>query len=53
MQKGFMPTLTWGGLRGGISVTMVLSLPNFEAKDILLICTYAIVLFLFLSKASP
>ncbi len=37
--------LTWGGLRGGISVALVLSLPAGEIRDFLLITTYCIVLF--------
>jgi CPA1 family monovalent cation:H+ antiporter len=40
-----IPILTWGGLRGGISVAMVLSLPPFPARDWLLACTYAVVVF--------
>ena len=40
-----IPILTWGGLRGGISVAMVLSLPTFAEKGLLLSCTYAVVLF--------
>ena len=32
-------------LRGGISVAMVLSLPPFPARDYLLACTYAVVVF--------
>jgi CPA1 family monovalent cation:H+ antiporter len=37
--------LTWGGLRGGISVALVLSLrPSFE-RDVLLTATYAVVIF--------
>jgi CPA1 family monovalent cation:H+ antiporter len=43
--RGIVPILTWGGLRGGISVAMALSLPDFEAKGLLLTCTYAVVLF--------
>lgn len=37
--------ITWGGLRGGLSLALVLSLPNSEAKNILLIATYFCVLF--------
>lgn len=37
--------LTWGGLRGGISVALVLSLPANEIRDSLLAVTYAIVVF--------
>jgi Na+:H+ antiporter len=44
-ERGIVPILTWGGLRGGISVAMVLSLPPLPAKDFLLACTYAIVVF--------
>ncbi len=37
--------LTWGGLRGGLSLAMVLSLPDSEVKNLLLILTYCCVLF--------
>lgn len=37
--------LTWGGLRGGISVALVLSLPNGPEKEALLTVTYIIVVF--------
>ena len=37
--------ITWGGLRGGLSLALVLSLPNCETKSILLIVTYFCVLF--------
>jgi len=37
--------LTWGGLRGGISVAMALSLPPGLARDIILTITYAVVVF--------
>jgi CPA1 family monovalent cation:H+ antiporter len=42
---GIIPILTWSGLRGGISVAMVLSLPRFPARDLLLASTYAVVVF--------
>ncbi|MDZ4756984.1 MAG: sodium:proton antiporter [Bacteroidota bacterium] len=37
--------ITWGGLRGGLSLALVLSLPDTETKNILLIATYFCVLF--------
>jgi CPA1 family monovalent cation:H+ antiporter len=40
-----IPVLTWGGLRGGISVAMALSLPPFPARGWLLASTYAVVVF--------
>ena len=44
-QRGLVPVLTWSGLRGGISVALVLALPRFPGKDILLASTYAVVVF--------
>lgn len=37
--------MTWGGLRGGISVALVLSLPPSSTRDLLLTMTYAVVIF--------
>ncbi len=37
--------LTWGGLRGGISVALALSLPAGEERDVILAITYAVVVF--------
>jgi CPA1 family monovalent cation:H+ antiporter len=42
---GIVPILTWSGLRGGLSVAMMLSLPQFPTRDVLLSCTYAVVVF--------
>jgi len=38
-----MPTLVWGGLRGGISIALALSLPGQRA--VILAATYIVVLF--------
>ncbi|MFT7527869.1 MAG: CPA1 family monovalent cation:H+ antiporter [Arenicella sp.] len=37
--------LAWGGLRGGISVALALSLPAGEPRDLILFLTYIIVVF--------
>lgn len=37
--------LTWGGLRGGISVALALSLPSGRYREIILAVTYTIVVF--------
>ena len=42
---GVVKILTWGGLRGGISVALALSIPAGEARDIILPVTYVIVVF--------
>jgi len=49
-RRGIVPVLTWSGLRGGISVAMVLSLPRFPARDYLIACTYAVVVFSILAQ---
>jgi len=42
---GVVTLLTWGGLRGGVSVALALSLPDSEARDILVTVTYLVVVF--------
>jgi len=37
--------LTWGGLRGGISVALALSLPQGAAREVILTMTYIVVAF--------
>ena len=47
-----VPFLTWAGVRGGISVALVLSLPESPSKAALLAATYAVVLFTIVVQGS-
>lgn len=40
-----VPTLVWGGLRGGISIALALSLPNGPYRTSIVAATFVIVLF--------
>ncbi len=42
---GSIPVLTWGGVRGGISVALALSLPLVPEKPAILLATYFVVIF--------
>jgi CPA1 family monovalent cation:H+ antiporter len=42
---GVIKILTWGGLRGGVSVALALSLPAGEPREIILAITYVVVVF--------
>ncbi len=45
--RGSLITMVWGGIRGGVSIALVMSIPNSagEIKDVLLEITYIVVLF--------
>ena len=43
--RGSVPVLTWGGVRGGISVALALSIPYGPFRDPILFATYAVVIF--------
>ncbi len=46
-EKNTALIITWGGLRGGLSIALALNLPDSlgEGKSLILILTYAVVLF--------
>ncbi len=43
--RGIVAVLTWGGVRGGISVALALSLPEGPQRDLIVTATYAVVIF--------
>ncbi|MGD0635639.1 MAG: sodium:proton antiporter [Beijerinckiaceae bacterium] len=43
--KGALPLLWWGGLRGGISIALALSIPSGPYRELILASTYAAVFF--------
>lgn len=45
LTPGVTRVMTWGGLRGGISVALALSLPPGLERDVILTITYIIVIF--------
>jgi CPA1 family monovalent cation:H+ antiporter len=37
--------MTWGGIRGGISIALALSLPASSERELILVITYTVVIF--------
>ena len=50
LPKGSLHVLTWGGLRGGLSVALALSLPAGPYRDTVLALTYSVVVFSILAQ---
>ncbi len=47
---GTAKIITWGGLRGGISIALALSLPEVMGKELILSLTYTVVVFSILGQ---
>jgi CPA1 family monovalent cation:H+ antiporter len=56
-----VPILTWGGLRGGLALAMAMSVPagimvipekNIDVREVMLVMTYAVVIFSILVQGS-
>jgi len=49
LRRTFLPytvrVMVWGGLRGGISIALALSLPSSPERDLIIAMTYGVVVF--------
>lgn len=43
--SGAIPVLTWGGLKGGISIALAMKTPDFPGRNAVLTATYSVVVF--------
>lgn len=50
--RAALPILWWGGLRGGISIALALSIPKGPYQELILAATYAVVFFSVLVQGS-
>ena len=50
--RAALPVLWWGGLRGGISIALALSIPKGPNQELILTATYAVVFFSVLVQGS-
>jgi CPA1 family monovalent cation:H+ antiporter len=49
-KRNVLAALTWGGLRGGISIALALSLPASPERDLLVTAAYFVVTFAVLAQ---
>ena len=50
LSSGWVTLLTWGGLRGGVSLALALALPQADHRDTLLAAAYFVVVFSILAQ---
>lgn len=45
IQRGTVRVLTWGGIKGGVSIALAMRMPEFPGRNAVLTATYAVVVF--------